>query len=211
MFEENSMLYFNSLESCLKYIKELNIYGGWKINDGLMNARGKYIENKSYVNELRDTFNSKKLFHKSVAISEIVTWLDSFTHLTRIIESLRSYLSVDQFDKTEVIFEYVIEMSKLSRVDTIFKYGNNLCLLEFSLVNSFERMKRAYQNKRVELMIYKDLMLNYLSSDYKIVLLPFISLYEHKDRKLVKKHLESNLKQAEFAAKYISRYLYTKK
>lgn len=207
MFEENSMLYFKTLDGCLKYIRGLDIYGGWKINDGLMNDRGKHIENKTYVNELRNTFNAKRLFHKSVAISEIVTWLDSFIHLTRIIEYLQKINQQEILSDTQVIFEYVIEMSKLSRIDVIFKYKKRLCLIEFSLVNSFTRMKKAYQNKRIELMIYKDLMLNYLPNDYKVVVLPFISLYEYKDKKTVKKHLESNLKQAEFAARYIDAYI----
>lgn len=204
-------MYFKSYQDLIKYIDGLNIYGGWKINDGLMNKRGEYVRNKGYVNELRDVFNNKSLFYKSVAISEIVTWLDNFVHLRRVFKELRKIVDGQLLNRTEIVFEYVIEMSKLSRVDVIIKHGDNLCLVEFSLVNSFNRMKRAYQQKRIELMIYKDLMYNYVPSSYFICVLPFISLFEYKEKSILRKHVDSNIKQAKFAAEYIAKYVINKK
>ncbi len=207
MFENNAMLYFKGISGFKKYLKEINVYGGWKIESGLMNDRGKLIDKKNYVAKLRNQFNKKKLFYKSVSISEIVTWLDTFVHITRIIEQLEYEIEKSILNQIEIIFEYVIEMSKMARVDVIFKYKYKMCLMEFSLVNGFNRMRRAYEKKRIELMIYKDLMRNYISEEYKIIVFPFIALFEYSDKTDILKHIESNEKQACFAAEYLAKYV----
>lgn len=201
-------LEFNGVYAFEEFVKELHIYNNeWKIRDGLLNDRGKAVQNRRYFKVLRDRFDSLNLFHMKVSLAETVSWLDSFTHVQRIIGKLKETESKANLNEVKILFEYVIEMSKSSRVDVIFKFKNRLCLLEFSTVNKFERVKRAFQQKRVELMIYKDLMLNYLPEDSRIIVLPFIGLYEYHKRHRVESHYYNNVKQAEFAAEYISKFL----
>lgn len=191
-----------------EFIKELDIYNNqWKIREGLLNERGRAVQNRVYFRELRFKFDNLNLFHMKVSLAETVSWLDSFTHIQRIITKLKEFHPKTELEKTEILFEYVIEMSKSSRVDVIFKFENRLCLLEFSTVNKFERIKRAFQQKRIELMMYKDLMQNYLPKDSKVIVLPFIGLYEYHKRHRVESHYFNNVKQAEFAAEYISKFL----
>ena len=205
--KDESLIHFNNPMKYNNFIEELDIYNGWQIESGLMNDRGEKIRNKSYSVKLRKLFNDKKMFRKSVSISEIVTWLDSFVHIDRILTLLRINFDTEILNEIEISFEYIIEMSKKSRVDCIIKYKNRYCLIEFRTVNKFERMKAAYDKKRIELMIYKDMMENYMPIDSKIIVLPFIGLYEFEEGKLIEKHRINNIKQAQFASEYIDKYL----
>lgn len=205
--KNNSLIYFKNPQEFDVFINDMDIYNGWKIESGFMNDRGEKIRNKSYSVKLRKLFNDKEMFRKSVSISEIVTWLDSFTHITRILTLLRLNFDADVIKEIEISFEYVIEMSKKSRIDCIIKYRDRLCLLEFRTVSKFEKMKTAFDKKRIELMIYKDMMGNYMPEKYKIIVLPFIGLYEYEEEKLIEKHKTNNINQAKFASQYIEMYL----
>ena len=81
--KNDSLFYFNNPNDFKKFINSLNIYNDWKIGKGTMNSRGESIRNKGYTNFLRDKFNSKRMFRRSVSISEIVSWLDSFVIMRR--------------------------------------------------------------------------------------------------------------------------------
>lgn len=204
----NKFIEFKGVFEFENFIKRLNIYGDeWRIESGLLNERGNKVKNKRYFTKLRSTFDNTGIFRKKVSIAETISWLDSFTHVMRIIKLLKLKHGVDILNDIEIILEYVIEMSKMSRVDVIFKYQKKICLFEFTTVNKFERMKRAYQQKRLELLIYKDLMLNYLTSDIRIFVFPFVGLYEYFNNTRVESHYFNNVKQAEFATEYISKFL----
>lgn len=205
--EKDCLLYFKNPDLFKSFIQEFDIMHGWKIESGLMNNRGKAIEDKLYTKKLRDLFSERDLFRKKVSVAEVVSWLDTFVHLDRIINFLKDRIEYSIYKDIEIVIEYVIEMSKMSRVDCIIKYESRICLIEFRTVNKFDRMKAAFDKKRIELMIYKDLMLNYLEPPTKIVLLPFIGLYEYKEKQIAQKHYENNVKNAQFASNYISRYI----
>ena len=82
------------------------------MSKGFMNTRGEIIRHKSYANQLRKMFSVKKAFRREVSISEIVSWLDSFVMMTRIVECLRKTIPIDDYNKIEIYFEYIIKMSK---------------------------------------------------------------------------------------------------
>lgn len=208
--ENNCLLSFDNPRQYREYLEEIGIYGYWRISSGLMNDRGKLIEEKSYVNILRKIFFDNHLYYKQVSIAEIVSWLDTFVHLNRILNHLIVEQPIEIVSKIQIIIEYKIEMAKLARVDCIIKYNNKYCLLEFRTVNKFEKMKSAYEKKRLELMIYKDLMENYIEYPAKIVVFPFIGLYEFDQNKRVNSHIENNKKTAKYASDYITRYVLNK-
>ena len=208
--EDKTLLYFRNPYQFKNFIIELGVYNGWKIESGLMNDRGAAISNRGYSKRLKEIFAEKKLYHKNVSVAEIVSWLDTFVHVDRILGELISNQDDSVIQNIEVYIEYKIEMAKLARVDCMFKFGKKYCLLEFRTVNKFERMKSAYEKKRIELMIYKDLMENYIEHPAKIVVFPFIGLFEYDENRLVKEHYENNVKTAKYAAEYISKYILKK-
>jgi len=208
--KNDCLLHFKNPYQFKNFIFELGIYNGWRIDCGLMNNRGKNIESRGYTKILRKLFEENKLFRKQVSIAEIVSFLDTFVHLERVLNLLISKEEQNIIKEIEILFEYKIEMSKMSRVDCIIKYKHRICLFELRTVDSFNKLKTAYDKKRIELMIYKDMMLNYMDKIDKIVVLPLIGLYEYKDKKLNQEFYENNLKNAEFACEYIQRYILQK-
>lgn len=200
------LLLFESPLDFKTWMKEYNIANNWNIEHGLMNNRGKAIVDSSYYLKLSQIFNAKKMFRRKVSVAEVVTWLDSFVHIERIINDINEKIDNNSYNY-EIIFEYVIEMSKKSRVDCIFrnKKTNAMCLVEFTTVDSFEKLSNKYKSKRLELMIYKDLMMNYISD--RIVVFPFVGIFEWKYKKLVKKNYDYNIAQSKFASEYIYKYV----
>jgi hypothetical protein len=205
--EENHMLYFKYPWKFRQFLIENKLYNSWLIEEGLMNKRGNAIREKEYYKVLSGIFNEKELFRKKVSIAEVVTWLDSFVHVNRLITHLKDKLSIDEYKNLEIYFEYVIKLSKKSRIDCIIKYKNNYCLLEFKTINNFNLLKSSYDKKRLELMIYKDMLSNYFDKSSKLIVYPFIGLHEYKFKKLIEKHYEYNLSQSEYASEYIIEFL----
>lgn len=209
--KEDSLGYFSNPRNYNKFINSLDIYNGWKISKGKMNARGEIIRNKSYANQLRRMFSAKKAFRREASISEIVSWLDSFVMMTRVIDILREKLSIEEYNKIEIYFEYIIKMSKKMRVDFIIKYNNSLLLLELRLVNNFEKLKVTWTKKKGELLIYKELMYNYIDKDVRILTYALITLYEYDGKKINFPHSKYNNDQANYLAEYIKKFMITRK
>lgn len=208
--KRDCLLHFENADKFREFIFEQNICNKWKIQKGLMNTRGSAISEKRYCIELRRIFDEKKLFYKKVSVAEIVSWLDTFVHLNRVFDYIESKHGSIVSNSFEILIEYKIEMSKMSRIDCIIKRNSKYCLIELRTVNGFERMKSAFDKKRLELMIYKDLMLNYIDPASKIVVLPFIGLYEYCGGEKIVGFYNNNIKQAEFCCDYISRFVLDK-
>ncbi len=205
--KNDSLAYFDSPQKYLKFIDQLNIYNGWKINKGIMNTRGEVIRNKSYSNQLRKLFSDKKAFRREVSISEIVSWLDSFVIMTRVVNKLRDSITVEEYNKIEIHFEYIIKMSKKMRVDFVIKYKNIVLLLELRMVDNFKKIKGTWTKKKGELLIYKELMSNYLEKDIRMLTFAFISLYEYNNKKEELPHTNYNDNQINFLVEYIQKYM----
>ena len=208
--KEDSLAYFSEPHEYLKFIDTLNIYNGWKMSKGIMNARGELIRNKSYSYQLRKMFSVKKAFRREVSISEIVSWLDSFVIMTRIIEELHSSLSNEDYKKIEIHFEYIIKMSKKMRVDFVIKYKNTVLLLELRMVDNFKKIKGTWTKKKGELLIYKELIYNYIDNNIKILTFAFISLYEFDHREEEFSHSNYNNNQVKFLVEYINKFMVQK-
>jgi hypothetical protein len=204
---ENCLIYFRNPGEFLDFETSLGVYNGWKIASGLMNTRGEAVRNKFYTIRLRQMFNDNNLFRRQVSIAEIVSWLDTMIHLKRIVKALFQRLCKEKYLKLEIIFEYVIEHSKKSRIDVVFKYDSNYCLFEFRTVDDFKKIKSNFDKKRIELMIYKDMLQNYIEYPSKIIVFPFIGLFEFKNNSMVNAHIDYNIKQVEFTCDYITSFL----
>ena len=204
---KSTLLYFGNPIEFVNYVHQFETYRNWKIKKGLMNDRGLEIEGTEFSVEMRRIFKEKEMFRKKVSIAELTTWLDSFVHLERLCNIMIANFNNNQLNQIEVGFEYVIEMSKKSRVDVIIKYKNKYCLFEFSTVNSLYKLKPQFDKKRLELMIYKDMMQNYIEHPSKIICYPFIGLYEYDGKRRVEKYYQNNINNISYAYEYLKKFL----
>ena len=205
-FSKDAMLSFANYKEFWSFYQGLNI-AKWHISSGLLNERGKYIENRSYTQKLRQIFSEKKLFRRNVAIAEVVSWLDSYLILRRLINVLRAMLTEDILEKMKIHFEYRIEMSKNRRIDFIFEYENRILLAEFRLSDKFPNVSNMWQKKELELIIYKELLSNYLPSNLKVMMFAFIGMPEIDQGQMIEKNIKYNEENIDFFARYIAKYL----
>ena len=182
-----SLINFNSPQEYFLFLKKIGIVGKWKIEDGRMNNRGKSIIGKSYCQKLVKLFEEKDLFRKKVSVAEVISWLDSFQHVSRILNRLETLIEEKFYSDISITFEYVIPFSKKSRVDCIIGYKGNICLIEFRTVDSFDKIRKAYEKKITELIIYKELFSNFMNKN-KVIVYPFIGIYEYKFKSLIEKN-----------------------
>ncbi len=204
---KSTLLYFGNPIEFVNYIHQFETYRKWKIEKGLMNDRGLEIEGTEFSIEVRRLFEEKEMFRKKVSIAEMTTWLDSFVHLERLCNIMIANFNNEQLNQIKVGFEYVVEMSKKSRVDAIIKYKDKYCLFEFSTVNSFYKLKPTFDKKRLELMIYKDMMQNYIEYPSKIICYPFIGLYEYDGNRRIEKYYQNNINNISYAYEYLKTFL----
>lgn len=197
-----SMIKFDSLNEIHSFIDRLDIYNGWKISKGLLNERGSLIKDKQYYEFLKNLFNEKNLFRRSVSIAEVVSWLDSLVIMKRLSHKLASILTLDEMMLIKIDMEYKIEYSKMMRIDYIIHYKKSLMLVEFRLVDSFNKVKPTWEKKKIELIVYKELMENYLSIK-KIYTYAMITLFEYEKGRQIEKHITFNNNQVEYFSKYI--------
>ena len=205
--KEDALAYYSKPKDYLRFIEGLNIYNEWKILKGSMNTRGEAIRHKSYAIKLRKMFSDKKAFRREASISETVSWLDSFVMMTRTLDVLKRNNSREEYEKIEIYFEYIIKMSKKMRIDFIIRYETNLLLLEVRMVDNFTKLKGTWTKKKSELLIYKELMYNYIGSDIKILTYALITLHEYEGREKMHKHIKYNNNQAEYLAEYIHKFM----
>lgn len=203
---KESLLFFDCPKELREFVKELDIYNGWKITNGLLNERGKLIQDKKYTNELRDLFREKDFFWKAVSIAEIISWLDNFVIIQRLLDKLEKKLTVAEFNKINISVEYMIKMSKKMRVDYLIIYNDNVLILEMRTVNSFDKIRSTWVKKFHELLVYKELMSYYILNK-KFRLYALIPLYEYNENSRVSKHIINNGKQLDHLVEFIVRYI----
>ena len=202
----DSLLYFDKPDDFREYLKELDIYNGWRLQSGSNNDRGKAIEGRSYTRKLRDLFREKNFYHRQVSLPEIVSWLDNMVLMKRLLDELERTMDYDAFDELEISCEYMIRMSKKMRVDYILLYRDKMLLIEYRMVNTFEKLRPTWERKFSELLCYKELMSNYIQNK-TIRLYGFIGMFE-QDYKISKpKHIEYNRNQVQYLARYVNQFL----
>ena len=189
----------------ITYLSKLHFSSKWRIEEGTMNNRGAAIRNRRYSKKLKKYFSDANIFRKELSIAEM---FDSYIHLLRVLEFLELKVDETIYNNIEIVLEYVVDYSKGSRVDCMMIYNDNICIFEFTCVNKYEKMKTAFDKKKLELLIYKDMMYNYMV-DKRIFSFAFVSIYEYHHGVEIQKHIDSNHKQAEFAANFIERFLLT--
>jgi len=175
-----------------------------------MNTRGESIRNKGYTRYLRDRFNNKNMFRRSVSISEIVSWLDSFVIMKRLFDKLRENIERTEFDEIELYCEYVIKLSKNMRVDFVIRYKKIILIIEFRMVNNFSKIKTTWNKKKLELLVYKELMENYIETDFRLLTFAFISLYEYDGKVIESLHFDYNNNQVDFLVRYLVEFVIKK-
>lgn len=206
-FQDNSLLSFQDYFAFKNFYSNLEIYDKWKISSGSMNSRGECIRHKRYSLELQSIFKEKGMFRKNVSIAEIVSWLDSFIIINNLFELLKEYYSKEIILKIGIFSEYVIKMSKKMRVDYILQYEGKVLLIELRMVSNFNKIKTTWNKKKMELLIYKELMGNYIPSHIKIYTFALVVLPEYDMSGKISKHIEYNSNQVNFLKKYIDEFI----
>ncbi len=204
--KDDSLLYFDSPVTFFEFLEELGINEKWRVQEGLMNERGKRIEQKSYTLYLRQLFTERGFFRRLVSLAEVVSWLDNLVLISRFLRKLQYTISHSDFIQIEISIEYMIHMSKKMRIDYVFKYRHNILLVELRTVNSFSKVRSTWNKKFQELMIYKELMSYYLH-DYNFRVYALIPLYEYVKGRVVQKHYQNNENQLDYLCKYTQKYL----
>ncbi len=206
MISDNSMLDFSNLNDFLSFYERV-LNTRWNIQTGDFNTRGKEIYNKPYTEKLRLLFHEKKLFRRTVSIAEIVSWLDSYVIIKRLINFLNNNLKDNEFNRLSLYCEYRIAMSKNRRIDFVFEYENKLLLIEFRLSEKFPNVSNVWQKKELELIIYKELMSNYIKESTKIYIYAFIAMPEYRKDIRIDKHVTYNHNNVKHLGEYIIKYL----
>lgn len=206
-FENNSMISFKSLDEFKTFYNEFDFYSGWKITTARNNDRGEIIRDKAYVNRIRQLFADKKLFRRNISIAEIVSILDSYSIMLMAFDELRKLCKDKEWIKIKLHSEYKIYFSKNRRIDFVIEYGKRLLLVEFRVSNTFPNVSTVWQKKESELLVYKELLQNYLPDTYKIHLYAFIAMSEYDKRQPIPKNIKYNKDNAKFFAEYIYQFI----
>ncbi len=206
-FKENSMLAFDSVLDFKSYYRELNFYNGWTITMEKNNMRGEKIKDRTYVQHIRKLFMEKRLFRRNISIAEIVSLLDSYSIMMRVISELETMIEAERLNRVKMYSEYKIYFSKNRRIDFILEYGKRLLLVEFRVSFTFPNLSSMWQKKENELLFYKELLGNYIPDYYKIHLFAFIAMPEYDNSFWLPKHVKYNKDNVRFFAEYIKAFL----
>ena len=205
--KSESLFYFNSPKEFKAFILKLGFIEDWTIKRGLMNRRGFEISDKQYTIFLRNKFKEKGFFRRNVSVAEIVTWLDNFLLVDRFLKELEIQVGTKYYNQLEIFVEYRIRLSKNMRIDYIFKHKEKVCSVEFRTIETFEKIRPTWSKKKSELLIYKEMMLNYSIFD-KYLTYAFIALYEYSKATPIYKHIEYNNNQIKYLSMYLREFMF---
>ena len=149
----------------------------------------------------------KQLFRRNISIAEIVSILDSYSIMMRLIQQLEKMVGTERLKKLKMYSEYKIYFSKNRRIDYVLEYGNRLLLVEFRVSFTFPNLSSMWQKKETELLFYKELLSNYLPDDYKIHLFAFIAMPELDNGFWMAKHSKYNTDNVRFFSEYIKTFI----
>lgn len=207
MLDKEAMRSFGKPQEFLEFLNKLKFPEKWKIETGLLNERGKRVSDKYYTSQLRQIFNEKKLFRRNVSIAEIVSWLDGFVLMARVIKNLEQKVEEKVFNNIKIHFEYRIRMSKNRRIDYVLGYENRILIIELRLSDKFPNLSNTWQKKELELIVYKELLNNYLPRHTKIIIYAFIFMPEYNESSKILKNIKYNFENINFFTEYIMKYL----
>jgi len=210
MFTENSMISFDSPKNFFSFYNDLKIKD-WKISDEFVNDRGYAIRDTSYGITFKKLFNDKHLFRRKLSVGELVSFVDNFYLVNKLMLMLKDSLTNDEYSKLKLFSEYRILLSKNRRIDFILEYEDRILLIEFRISNRFPNVSNIWQRKEAELLIYKELINNYLPKRKDTYIYAFIGMPEYSMNAPVEKHINYNNNNLEHLAKYINMFIVSNK
>lgn len=154
------MICLNIFDSIEKITETIDKTIDWQIFDADAITRAKAVSNMEYFNKLKKQAEKSKL---SILDDEIISWLDSLTLITRLLESNILYPTLKE--RIKVIQEYKIKYSNNYRADYLFLYENKIVVIEFS----YKSYEKKFDEKLYQVIRYKELLEGQLPHDIKIV------------------------------------------
>ncbi len=209
-FQTESMLYFDSLQELEQFFQRFMIYEKWKITDEDVNSRGEKVRNSDYIKYFKNKFNEKGLFRRNVSVAELVSFVDNFYLMKKIIEKLKAEINIEDYNSFSLASEYRIRMSKNRRIDFILIYKKKILLIEFAITRKFPNQGSTWQKKETELLIYKELINNYIENK-KIYIYAFLGMPEYSKGGKIKKNEKYNTTNIDYFVKYINHFLICKR
>jgi len=207
ILSENSMVAFENPQGFRHFYQKLLQGKEWKISSLSLNHRGYQLQKENFVSYLRNLFNAKGLFRRSVSIAEIISFMDSYYIMDKVFNSLEKLLDPEDFKKLSLYCEYKIKYSKNRRIDYVLRFHDKILIIEFRLSATFPNMSNVWQKKENELLIYKELLSNYFPQECKILVYAFIAMPEFNDHTAIFKHIQYNNQNAKYFAEYINEFL----
>ena len=187
IFDLKHLLKFNTTTNFSDFFNENIMYSKWKIVDLSIRERIENVSRKNkYFSNLYKLADEKNLSYNK---SEIISWLDSLSIMSRVI----SRLSAKNIELT-FIKELHIPYSNRRTDYTILK-GDKVLILEFSFKkykadkDDFEEFQ--YINKLTQAMCYKELLSNIFPADIKIGTYTFLIEPEYDDEYDQKQEMEN--------------------
>lgn len=205
--QNDSMLYFHNSKDFESFYRDFNLYSDWKILTGMPNDRGEKIENKPYAKKLVKAFEDKSMFRRKLSIAELTSFMDNFYFISRLLNILKEKLTTEELSLIEIFSEYKIRMSKNRRIDYVLLLNKKILLIEFRLSSDFPNTSNIWQKKELELIIYKELLTNYIPAEMKILVYAFVGMPEYEGKSSIEKHQKYNKDNLEHLAEYIKLYL----
>ncbi len=130
----------------------------WNIENQLFKDRAKYYEKHKFFIDLKDEFMDKSLTIWDLKSEEVVSWIDTFLILKRILEDS---VFNDEVINLTIIKEYPIVFGNHMRVDYLLVFERAIIVLEMGMFNQDERRgEERYTKKLLESIAYRQIIEN---------------------------------------------------
>lgn len=142
---------------------ELN---NWNIENQLFKDRASFYAKKDFFTKMRNKFLSENLTIWDLKSEEIVSWIDTFVILNRVLT--KEFINENNIELA-VIKEYPLVYGNHMRVDYLIVFERAIIVLEMGMFNQDEkRGEERYTKKLLESIAYKQLIENMVNGSIEV-------------------------------------------
>lgn len=138
----------------------------WNIENQLFKDRAAFYAKKDFFGKMRDKFLSENLTIWDLKSEEIISWIDTFVILNRVIS--KDFMKENNIDII-VIKEYPLVYGNHMRVDYLLVFERAIIVLEMGMFNQDERRgEERYTKKLLESIAYNQLIKNMVNGSVEV-------------------------------------------